>query len=37
MELSEIAKKLYLEGYNCCENVLHNLRENNVVAISDEK
>jgi len=36
MELSEIAKKLYLEGYNCCESILHSLRKNNVITIPDE-
>lgn len=35
MELSEVAKKLYLEGYNCCESILHSLRENNVITVPD--
>jgi len=35
MELSEIAQKLYLDGYNCCESVLHSLKENNVINVPD--
>jgi len=36
MSLQETAKKLYLEGYNCTESILHSLKEENVINIPDE-
>lgn len=34
--LQETVKKLYLEGYDCTESILHSLKEENVINIPDE-
>lgn len=36
MLLQEIVKKLYLEGYNCTESILHSLKQVNVIPVPDE-
>lgn len=36
MELSELAKKFYLEGYSCSESILHALKEAKVIDIPGE-
>ena len=36
MELSKSARDLYLQGYNCSESILHFLKQNNILNVSDE-
>ena len=36
MELNELAKKFYLEGYSCSESILHALKEAKVIDVPDE-
>lgn len=36
MTLPEVAKKLYLEGYNCCESVIYSLKECGIMDVSEE-